>query len=432
MPRRAALILALAAAVCAAAPALGAADPRRGDQWNLTMVRSDEAQRTTRGEGAIVAVIDSGAQLDHPDLRGRLLPAIDYVGKDPDDRSDDDGVPEDGNGHGTHVTGIIAANSGNGVGVASVAPGAHVMPFRALDDEGGGYVADVSIAIDEAVKRRVDVINLSIGEEVPLSAVAGGDSALRDSVRKAVAANVVVVFASGNNGVPFCEQPEATEGILCVGAVDRRGMRSFFSSFGPGLSLVAPGGAGTPVRVRGENVLSTYIRSGYREVAGTSQAAPHVSGVAALLASMGMRGRAAVNRILSTATDAGPAGHDTQYGAGIVNAAEAVKGLKKPDLPPANVAVGRTHRIRTVEKRGIRANCRPRRSGRCSIRITMGGRTIASGSATVTAGRYGLVTLRLNSYGRRQLKKVKKSVSVRLTASIPGARSQQRLLKLVR
>src|ERR1700755_1367279 len=97
----------------APASALAAGDPLRPQQWGLDMIESDAAHQTARGDGAVVAVIDSGVNAGHPDLAGRLVPGHDFV--------DNDDTPQDGNGHGTHVTGIIAANSGNGVGVSSVA-----------------------------------------------------------------------------------------------------------------------------------------------------------------------------------------------------------------------------------------------------------------------------------------------------------------------
>src|SRR6185312_5493832 len=93
------------------ATASAAGDPRRGEQWNLDQIESDAAHATATGSGAVIAVVDSGVQLDHPDLAGRLLPGHDFV--------DNDATPQDGNGHGTHVTGIAVADTGNGIGIAS-------------------------------------------------------------------------------------------------------------------------------------------------------------------------------------------------------------------------------------------------------------------------------------------------------------------------
>ena len=223
-----------------AAPA-SAADPRRGEQWNLDLIQSDAAHPVSTGAGAVVAVVDSGVQADHPDLAGHLRPGYDFV--------QNDATPQDGNGHGTHVSGIISAVSGNGIGVESVAPGATILPVRVLDDDGGGSTDTVAKGVDYARTHGADVINLSLGSDVPLVGAMGGD-AFDAAVHRALAAGIVVVAASGNNGVPVCEQPAAGDGLLCVGAVDKRKQRSFFSSFGSGLGLVAPGGSGTGCRAR--------------------------------------------------------------------------------------------------------------------------------------------------------------------------------------
>ena len=196
-----------------------------------------------------------------------------------------------------------------------------------LGDDGGGATDDVARGVDYARTHGADVINLSLGSEVPLIGATGGD-AFDAAVHRAIAAGIVVVAAAGNNGVPVCEQPAAGDGLLCVGAVDKRKQRSFFSSFGSGLGLVAPGGSGgSATGMPGEDVLSTFKGSAYEALAGTSQAAPHVSGVAALLVARGVRGQAAVKRILATASDLGTPGTDAEYGAGLVNARAAVAGL---------------------------------------------------------------------------------------------------------
>src|SRR5215210_824541 len=311
--------LALLMLLVAAAPA-AAADPRRGEQWNLDLIEADGARPVSTGAGAVVAVIDSGVQAGHPDLAGRVGPGYDVV--------QGDTTPQDADGHGTHVLGIVGAATGNGLGIESVAPAATLMPVRVLGDDGGGTTENVARGVDWAREHGADVINLSLGSDVPLLGVGGGD-AFDAAIRRAIAAGIVVVAAAGNSGVPVCEQPAASDGLLCVGAVDRRRQRSFFSSFGSGLGLVAPGGAGataTGVQV-GEDILSTYPTSTYRELAGTSQAAPHVAGVAALLVARGVRGQAAVRRLLATATDLGAPGQDSEYGAGLVNARAAVAGL---------------------------------------------------------------------------------------------------------
>jgi subtilisin family serine protease len=411
------LACALVAAAAAGAPtaALAAGDPLRPRQWNLDLIEADAAHGISTGVGAIVAVVDTGAQLDHPDLAGRLTAGADLV--------DSDGTPQDGNGHGTHVAGIVAASSGNGIGVGSVAPGALVMPIRVLGDDGSGDSGDVADGIDRARTGGADVINLSLGAEVPLIGATGGD-ALDAAIRRALAAGIVVVAAAGNNGVPVCEQPAAAEGLLCVGAVDRRRQRAFFSSFGSGLGLVAPGGSALPAP--GEDVLSTYLKSDYTELAGTSQAAPHVAGAAALLVSLGVRGQAATERLLATATDLGAPGADPEYGHGLLNARAALAGLPAPaaagggaSAATATVRVNRRPTRRAVQRHGLRVKVRTTAPGRVRLRLVARGRTLARGSRVVPAGRTRTVVARLTAAGRARLARGGR-VPARLLVRLPG------------
>jgi subtilisin family serine protease len=426
------LVLALLALLLAPAAALAANDPRRGEQWNLDLVESDAAHATSTGTGAVIAVVDTGVAAGHPDLAGQILPGHDFV--------QDDGTPQDGNGHGSHVSGIALAATGNGVGISSVAPGARLLPVRVLGDDGSGTSEDVAAGIDWARTNGAHIINLSLGSEIPIVGAAGGDE-IDAAIRRALAAGIIVGAAAGNNGVPVCEQPAATEGLLCVGAVDKRKMRSFFSSFGQGLGVVAPGGSGAPLT--GEGILSTVPPDGYEEIAGTSQAAPHVSGVAALLVSKGVRGQAAVKRILATATDLGPAGDDAQYGHGLVNARAAVAGLGSGSggtgggpsggsgggtgLRPFVKVKRRQHSLR----RGVRVRLRAGNAGRVRIRVRSHGRTIARKLRTVPAGRMRLVVAKLNKRGRRMARRpgvLRAKVRVRL----PGeSRDRVRKLRIV-
>ncbi len=340
MPRSFALVLLVL--LIAAAPA-AAADPRRGEQWNLDLIEADGARAVTTGAGATVAVIDSGVQADHPDLAGRIGPGYDVVQRD--------STPQDGDGHGTHVMGIIGAATGNGIGVESVAPGATLMPVRVLGDDGGGSIDDVAKGIDWAREHGADVINLSLGSDVPLVGAGGGDG-FDAAIRRAIAAGIVVVAAAGNNGVPVCEQPAASDGLLCVGAVDKRRQRSFFSSFGSGLGLVAPGGAGATATGMdvGEDVLSTYAGSSYRELAGTSQAAPHVA-------------------------VAGLGGGPGAPGAG---------GSGAPAAGPVRVFV---HvKRRQVGRRGIRVRVRAAHAGRVRVRVMNEGMSWREGRGSCGQG----------------------------------------------
>lgn len=419
---------------CAPATA-GAADPLRARQWGLDMVRADGARSIATGQGAVVAVIDTGVQADHPDLAGRLLGGKDFV---------DDDTPRDGNGHGTHVSGIIAADTGNGIGVESVAPGAKILPIRVLGDDGSGDVANIVKGIDYAIAQKADVINLSLGGDVT-SVVFGSGPEFDAAVDRALDKGIVVVAAAGNDGVPVCEQPSGEGRLLCVGAVDKRGDRSFFSSFGQGLGLVAPGGSALPLGTD-EDILSTVPPGDYGEFAGTSQATPHVAGVAALLVSKGITGQDAVKRILATARDVGPKGADAQFGAGIVDAAAAVAGLGGStggggsggggggaggSAKKAKISVRRTQKISKVLASGIPIGCRAASAGTCSAKATRAGATVAKGAAKVRAGQKVTFGARLTKAGKKLVAGAKK-VTVTLKVAVPGGKTRSVAVTLKR
>ncbi len=199
----------------------------------------------------------------------------------------------------------------------------------------------------------------------------------------------------------MCEQPAASAGLLCVGAVDKRRERSVYSSFGSGLGVVAPGGSALPLA--GEDVLSTYPPDGYAELAGTSQAAPHVAGVAALLVSLGLRGREAVDRLLATATDLGAPGTDPVYGHGLVNARAAVAGLAARPGSPAAGGPRPFVRVRRRQRasRAVRVRLRAAVDGRVRIHVRARRRTVATAIRRVRADRARTVVARLRPRARR-------------------------------
>jgi thermitase len=416
----------LAIALVPATAAAASNDPLRSHQWGLDMIHADEAHAVTTGAGAVVAVVDTGIDAAHTDLQGRVLPGYDFV--------TGDATPQDGNGHGTHVSGIIAADANNGVGVDSVAPGAKILPVRVLDDSGQGSSTAVAAGVDWATTHGADVINLSLSGAVPLGAL-GQESDIDAAVGRALDRGVVVVVAAGNDALPLCENNAAQGRVLCVGAVDKRGARSFYSSFGQGLGLVAPGGSDLPGT--DEDVLSTWNDGQYMTLAGTSQATPHVAGVAALLVSLGVRGQAAVDRILATATDVGTPGPDLQYGAGIVNAAAAVAGLGHGGSASSGTAGGsarirlrRAQRIRSVLRHGIRIACSADGGGTCSATVAVRHHTIARGSATVALGKPQIVVARLTRAGAREVRKAldaHRNVSATVTVTLPGAKLRRKL-----
>jgi thermitase len=218
------------------------------------------AWAVSQGAGTTVAAVDSGAQLDHPDLQ--LVTGHDYI--------DGDDAPNDGNGHGTHVAGIIAAAQ-NGLGVSGVAPLAKVMPLRVLGDDGSGSSADSAAAFARAGDLGIAVVNASIGASGPSRA---------EEQAIALHPGTLYVVAAGNGSADSasapsypCAYPEAN--VLCVGASDQDDQRASFSNYGAAVDLFAPG----------VSILSAYKGSAWAYMSGTSMAAPEVAGAAALLAS---------------------------------------------------------------------------------------------------------------------------------------------------
>jgi subtilisin family serine protease len=431
---RSSLAVLLALLLCLAIPAgaSAAGDPLRPQQWGLDMIQADAAHSTSTGSGAVVAVIDTGVLASHEDLAGRLVAGRDFV------QTPNDDTPQDENGHGTHVSGIVAADENNGKGIEGVAPGAKVMPIRVLDANGEGDAEVVAKGIDWAVDHHADVINLSLGGSA-VDSIIGSDEKFTAAVQRATSQGIVVVAAAGNDTAPFCEQPTVSGPLLCVGAVDRRGMRTFYSSSG---DIVAPGGTaltGDP----SEDILSTWNDGHYMTLAGTSQATPHVAGVAALLVSLGLHGQAVVDRLKSTATPADST-LCPMCGAGIVNAKAAVAGLGGSNggnngggstgggtTKKAGLSYAHTQKIKRVRKSGVKATCKPTKAGRCKVRVRARGKLIATGSRSVSgAGRFG-VSAKLTSAGRKMLKKAK-SVNATLIATVPGGGRKTGGLKLVR
>ena len=342
------LFAALALSVVAAAPA-GAAppnDPLYGAQWGPKQVRAEQAWGTSRGAGATIAVVDSGIDLDHPDLDGKIVGGATFLGC---------GATSCGNGdwqsgpapratasasqHGTHVAGIAAAETGNGTGIAGVAPDAKVLAVKVLDEEGGAF-PDIAAGIRWSVANGADVINLSLGglPGVQVLTLTGIEATVRDAIAAATASGVVVVAAAGNESFPLCSTPAIDGDALCVAATDKRELKAAYSGFAfkPGLHGVsAPGGSSVPAC--GEDVVASVpVGSGdgtcgygtsYAEFAGTSMATPHVAGVAALLAAQGRSGAQVVRALETTArkplTNVRGV-YDPVFGYGIVDAAAAV------------------------------------------------------------------------------------------------------------
>ena len=317
-------------------------DPYFSKQWGLQKIQAEQAWATSTGSGVLVAVVDSGVDLTHPDLAANIVSNADADFVDPNGR---DGA-QDENGHGTHVAGIIGAVANNGTGIAGVAPGAKILPVRVLDAEGNGTTDDVAAGIKYAADKGAKVINLSVGIDPRGHAVKliGALDPIYEAIDHAVSKGAVLSIAAGNDSFPLCGEPAANPGVVCVGATDKRDLISWYSNYdAPEIHpnyLVAPGGSSAASfaldpssPLCGEDIFSTYLRTattfcsgqeGYEAIAGTSMAAPHVSGVAALLAAKGLSNTQIVSCLKSSADDLGVPGRDPLFGYGRVNALKAV------------------------------------------------------------------------------------------------------------
>jgi subtilisin family serine protease len=329
------VVAALLGLALVAAGAAATTDPYRSSQWGLERIAAPAAWATARGEGQVVAIVDSGVDLEHPDLVDRLLRDADgrVVGRD---YVDDDDVPEDRNGHGTMVAGIAAAAADNDEGIAGVAPAARILPVRVLDAQGRGSAADVDEAIRWAVDHGATVVNLSLESVTPLPGSLIG-AAPADAVRYAWDRGVAVVAAAGNSGSPFTDYPESSP-VLLVGASDRDDERTGFSDRGRRDAVLAPG----------VGIVSTWCDPApegchpdhrYGEADGTSFAAPSAAGALAILRAAGLDADEAVGRLRRTAVDLGEPGPDRATGWGRIDVAAAVGTVTGSAVsPPATPA----------------------------------------------------------------------------------------------
>lgn len=295
-------------------------DPLFAQQWNLELIDAPEAWQTTRGDGALIAILDGATDVRHPDLRANVAgPGFDAL----------NGRPGTGPAepHGTFVAGIAAAVGDNGEGISGVAPEARILPVTVCKRSECPATA-IAGGIRYATRRGADVVNLSL--YVPVVDEDLGD--VFDAIDDARARGVVVVAAAGNNREPWCVEPAAS--VLCVGAVDESDLRTTYSNGDLAMQseyLVAPGGS--DLEECDGMIVSTSPASTPRACAegrhyarslGTSAAAPHVAGVVALLAAMGTDFGTIEYCILNSTDDLGPPGRDPLFGYGRLNAAAAV------------------------------------------------------------------------------------------------------------
>jgi type VII secretion-associated serine protease mycosin len=308
--RRAATVVALALFAVGVMPAAPArAETIREMQWYLGAVNATQAQRVTRGDGVVVAVIDSGVDAGHPDLAGSVLPGASFGGStSPDGRTDPDG-------HGTKMAGVIAARGGGQNNALGIAPRARILPVAIPAN--GTSTESIAEPIRWAVDHGAKVINLSLGREAGTPLPAGE----AEAIGYAQAKDVIVVVAAGNaqqlsTGNELAKVP----GVLAVSGTSRSDRFWSGSVQGTYVNLSAP--ADDVVNVGARNIHST----GYSTGSGTSESAAIVSGVAALVRARYPQLDAAnvINRLILTAADKGAPGRDAQFGFGLVDANRAV------------------------------------------------------------------------------------------------------------
>lgn len=300
-------------------------DPRYREQWHLPLMNMPQAWDIEKGSAnVVVAVIDTGVDTTHPDLKDRLLPGYNSSG------SGSTTDPTDTNGHGTHVSGIIAATTDNGVGVAGVTfQGVKILPIKAGD---GGFTLTALVdALTFAEKQGAQVVNMSLGaattSDTPPSQLPPDEAKIVQMAKN----GVVFALAAGNSfdsgNPPFSPAylAQLDDHILCVAACDKRKGHAYYSEARPYTTISAPGGDQTAATSDG--VLSTYLMSagGYAFEQGTSMAAPNAAGVVALLLSAGADA-SAIKNILTTTADTSMMTKvpDDRFGYGVVDAYKAL------------------------------------------------------------------------------------------------------------
>lgn len=285
-------------------------DPGVSQQYAWGVIKAYDAWDVTQGSTSVViAIVDTGIQLNHPDLDAKIVAGYDYV--------QNDTVPDDGNGHGTHVGGTAAAETNNSTGGAGTCPNCKLMPVRVLDNNGSGTLTNVANGITYAANNGAKVINLSLG--------GGGSTALRDAVDYAWNKGSFLACAAGNSNTSSTSSayPAAYANCFAVASTTSSDTRSSFSNYGTWVEVAAPG----------SSIYSTWIGSSYNTINGTSMATPHVAGLAGLLSSQGLTNIQIRDRICSTADAI--SGTGSLWTCGRINAYRAVTGGGSPTPTPS-------------------------------------------------------------------------------------------------
>ena len=262
-------------------------------QYYLREVNAPKAWGITVGNTQ-VGVLDTGVDVNHPDLNGKV-----FSGTGVNDTDLNDTI-----GHGTEVSGIIAANTNNNQGIAGVSWNTKILSLKITDDYGQARVSNVVSALDQAYEKGIKIVHISLSTNQ-------FSQALKNSIQEAHDRGVLIISTVGNSGIEELRYPAAFDGVIGVGAVNETKQKEFYSTTGEHVSLVAPGAL----------IYTTSLNSTYDKVTGTSFAAPQVSGAAALIWSIApnLTNDEVRNILISSADDLGASGKDKQYGYGLLN-----------------------------------------------------------------------------------------------------------------
>jgi subtilisin family serine protease len=308
-------------AVDGATSAVSVNDPKSGPQYSLDRMRVRDAWSMTTGGSRVVAVLDTGVEFSHPDLAGRVLSGYDFVNNDL--------WAGDDNGHGTWVSGIIAANTNDGIGIAGISWSDKILPVKIMSAAGTGDTSDLTAGIIWAADHGAHIINMSVGG-FPYSTY------VHDAIRYAWNRGIVLVGAAGNRAREEVFFPASYPEVVSVSATQVDDEFSNWSNYHADVDVSAPGASVLTTNCAAckpvEQDLSGDHR--YTYISGTSFAAPNVAGVVSLIWARypGMTNAQVVDRLKSTVDDLGYAGRDARYGHGRVNAFRAVGG-SPPAIP---------------------------------------------------------------------------------------------------
>ena len=342
-------------------------DPYFGRQYGLTLVEAPLAWEVTTGSPSVnIAILDTGVDQDHPDLADKIVSNINLTSST---------TVDDVQGHGTHVAGIAAAITNNGIGVAGLGYDSTIMNVKVMNDNGFGTLGGVASGIIWAADNGAEVISMSLGAYVY-------SSTLEDAVNYAWSKGVVVVGAAGNGGKTTPFYPAAYANCIAVAATYPWDAKADWSNYGDWVDVAAPGGG----------IYATVKDNGYDYKSGTSMASPHVAGLAGLVSTVvsDTNGNGRVNdevraRIEATCDDIGVTG----IGAGRINAYEAVSGGDTTPPPPTGSITGT---VTDAEDGSAIAGATVTDGTRTTTTDATGGYTIADippGTYQVTASRSG-------------------------------------------